>query len=93
MHSCGFDSIPYDLGALFTVQQLPEGAPIRLEGFVRVGGSFSGGTYHSTIEIVSRLRQGTAGGGRAPLARGAARGSAVRGIPGRPTTTSPPAAG
>ena len=29
VHSCGFDSIPYDLGALFTVQQLPEGVPIR----------------------------------------------------------------
>ena len=25
VHSCGFDSIPYDLGALFTVEQLPEG--------------------------------------------------------------------
>ena len=60
VHSCGFDSIPYDLGALFTVQQLPEAVPISLEGFVSVGGSFSGGTYQSTIEIVSRLRQGMA---------------------------------
>ncbi len=58
VHSCGFDSIPYDLGALFTVQQLPEGVPIALGGFVRVGGSFSGGTYQSTIEILGRLRQG-----------------------------------
>ncbi len=58
VHSCGFDSIPYDLGALFTVEQLPEGVPIALEGFVRVGGTFSGGTYQSTIEILSRLRQG-----------------------------------
>ena len=57
VHSCGFDSIPYDLGALFTVEQLPEGVPIALEGFVRVGGTFSGGTYQSTIEILSRLRQ------------------------------------
>ncbi len=57
VHSCGFDSIPYDLGALFTVQQLPEGAPISMEGFVRTGASFSGGTYQSTIEIVSRLWQ------------------------------------
>src|SRR5947209_11815564 len=40
VHSCGFDSIPYDLGALFTVQQLPEGVPIKLEGFVRAGGTF-----------------------------------------------------
>jgi short subunit dehydrogenase-like uncharacterized protein len=58
VHSCGFDSIPYDLGALFTVGQLPGGAPIALEGFVRVGGTFSGGTYQSTIEILGRLRQG-----------------------------------
>lgn len=57
VHSCGFDSIPYDLGALFTVQQLPEGGPISLEGFVRTGASFSGGTYQSTIEILGRLRQ------------------------------------
>jgi short subunit dehydrogenase-like uncharacterized protein len=56
VHSCGFDSIPYDLGALFTVQQLPEGVPIKLEGFVRVAGAFSGGTYHSAIHAVGRLR-------------------------------------
>jgi short subunit dehydrogenase-like uncharacterized protein len=60
VHSCGFDSIPYDLGALFTVEQLPEDASIALEGFVRVGGTFSGGTYQSTIEIMGRLRQGAA---------------------------------
>jgi short subunit dehydrogenase-like uncharacterized protein len=58
VHSCGFDSIPYDLGALFSVQHLPEGVPIKLQGFVRTGGTFSGGTYHSAVEIVSRLRQG-----------------------------------
>jgi short subunit dehydrogenase-like uncharacterized protein len=58
VHSCGFDSIPYDLGALFTVQQLPEGVPIKLEGFVRIRGHFSGGSYHSAIDIMGRLRQG-----------------------------------
>ena len=58
VHSCGFDSIPYDLGALFTVQQLPEGVPISLEGFVRAGGRFSGGTLHSAVAIMGRLRQG-----------------------------------
>jgi short subunit dehydrogenase-like uncharacterized protein len=57
VHSCGFDSIPYDLGALFTVERLPEGVPIRLEGFVRAGGTFSGGTYASAIEAMGRLRQ------------------------------------
>jgi short subunit dehydrogenase-like uncharacterized protein len=57
VHSCGFDSIPYDLGALYTVQQLPEDAPIKLEGFVRAGGTFSGGTFHSAVHAMGRLRQ------------------------------------
>jgi short subunit dehydrogenase-like uncharacterized protein len=57
VHSCGFDSIPYDLGALYTVDQLPAGVPIGLAGFVRFGGTFSGGTYHSAIQIMGRLRQ------------------------------------
>jgi short subunit dehydrogenase-like uncharacterized protein len=58
VHSCGFDSIPYDLGVLYTVGQLPEGSPISISGYGRVGGTFSGGTYHSAIHIMGRLRQG-----------------------------------
>ena len=58
IHSCGFDSIPHDLGALFCVQQLPEGVPLVVEGFVRAGGTFSGGTFHSAVTIMGRLRQG-----------------------------------
>jgi short subunit dehydrogenase-like uncharacterized protein len=58
VHSCGFDSIPYDLGALYTVGQLPEDAPISLDCFVRAGGTFSAGTYHSALGILGRLRQG-----------------------------------
>ena len=58
VHSCGFDSIPYDLGTLFTVNHLPEGVPLKLECFVKIGGSFSGGTYHSAIEITGRMWQG-----------------------------------
>lgn len=54
---CGFDSIPHDLGALSTVQQLPEGVPLTVEGFVRAGGTFSGGTLHSAINAMSRIRQ------------------------------------
>jgi short subunit dehydrogenase-like uncharacterized protein len=57
VHSCGFDSIPHDLGAYFTVKQLPEGVPLRVEGFVRAGGTFSGGTYHSAINAFARARQ------------------------------------
>jgi short subunit dehydrogenase-like uncharacterized protein len=59
VHSCGFDAIPSDLGALFTVEQLPEGVPIRLEGFVTTHGLLpSGGTYHSLVNAMGRLREG-----------------------------------
>jgi saccharopine dehydrogenase (NAD+, L-glutamate forming) len=57
VHCCGFDSIPHDLGALFTVQQLPDNVPLRVEGFVRAGGTFSAGTFHSAINAMSRLRE------------------------------------
>ena len=58
VHSCGFDSIPHDLGVLNTVNQLPEGVALKVQGFVRAGGTFSGGTYHSAVQIMGRLRQG-----------------------------------
>jgi short subunit dehydrogenase-like uncharacterized protein len=84
VHSCGFDSIPYDLGALFTVGQLPEGIPIHLDGLVRFGASFSGGTYQSTVQIMGRLRQGmrVARERRQREPRPASR--IVKGIPGTP---------
>jgi short subunit dehydrogenase-like uncharacterized protein len=56
VHCCGFDSIPHDLGAYFTVQQLPENAPLTVSGFVRAGGTFSAGTYHSAINAFARAR-------------------------------------
>jgi saccharopine dehydrogenase (NAD+, L-glutamate forming) len=57
VHCCGFDSIPADLGAYFTVKQLPEGVPIRVEGFVRASGTPSGGTYQTTVTAFARARQ------------------------------------
>lgn len=57
VHCCGFDSIPHDLGCWFTVQQLPEDVPLRVQGFVRAGGQFSGGTLHSAVTAFSRLGQ------------------------------------
>jgi short subunit dehydrogenase-like uncharacterized protein len=57
IHACGFDSIPYDLGVLYTVEQLPEGVPLSVKGYIRAGGAPSGGTYHSAIGAFSRLRQ------------------------------------
>jgi short subunit dehydrogenase-like uncharacterized protein len=56
IHACGFDSIPYDLGVLYTVQQLPEGVPLSVSGYIRAGGTASGGTYHSAIGAFSRIR-------------------------------------
>ena len=58
VNCCGFDSIPHDLGAWFTVQHLPEGVPLKVEGFVRGGGKFSGGTLHSAVTAFSRMREG-----------------------------------
>jgi len=57
VHACGFDSIPHDLGALFCVQQLPEGVPLTVRGYVSAGGKPSAGTYHSAITQFSRARQ------------------------------------
>ncbi|HEY0637636.1 MAG TPA: saccharopine dehydrogenase NADP-binding domain-containing protein [Pseudonocardiaceae bacterium] len=57
VHACGFDSIPHDLGAYFTVRQLPEGVPLRVEGYVRASGRISGGTLHSALTAFGRGRQ------------------------------------
>ncbi|MER7561557.1 saccharopine dehydrogenase family protein [Streptomyces sp. NPDC048523] len=56
VHACGFDSIPHDLGAYFTVQQLPEGVPLTVDGFVTADATFSGGTFASALNQFSRLR-------------------------------------
>ncbi|MGJ9421699.1 saccharopine dehydrogenase family protein [Aeromicrobium sp. CF3.5] len=56
IHACGFDSIPYDLGVLFTVRQLPEGVPLSVSGYIRAGGTASGGTYHSAIGAFAGIR-------------------------------------
>jgi short subunit dehydrogenase-like uncharacterized protein len=57
VHCCGFDSIPHDLGAYFTVKQLPEDVPLVVNGYVRMGAQFSGGTFHSAINAFARGRQ------------------------------------
>jgi saccharopine dehydrogenase (NAD+, L-glutamate forming) len=57
VHACGFDSVPHDLGAYFTVRQLPQGEPIRLRGVVRSNAQFSGGTFHSAMTAMSRAPQ------------------------------------
>ncbi|GII03855.1 saccharopine dehydrogenase family protein [Planobispora takensis] len=84
VHACGFDSIPHDLGVYFTVDRLPEGVPIRIDGYVRGNGRPSGGTVHSAVAAVSRARQNA----QAAMARRRAEerpaGRRVRGGPGTP---------
>ncbi|MEV0591922.1 saccharopine dehydrogenase family protein [Nonomuraea cavernae] len=57
VHACGFDSIPYDLGVLYTVNRLPEGVPLRISGFLRADLRMSGGTLHSGLTVFSRPLQ------------------------------------
>lgn len=56
VHACGFDSVPHDLGAYFTVRQLPEGVPLTVDGFVSVDAAFSGGTFASALNQFARHR-------------------------------------
>ena len=60
VHACGFDSIPHDLGAYFTVQQLPDDVPVTVRGVVRASGMISGGTFHSAVNAFTRIRQSRA---------------------------------
>ncbi|MGN6782653.1 MAG: saccharopine dehydrogenase family protein [Marmoricola sp.] len=57
VHACGFDSIPHDLGAYFTVTRLPDDVPVRMRGVVRSNATFSGGTFHSAMTAFSRAKQ------------------------------------
>ena len=56
VHGCGFDSVPHDLGAMFTVEHLPADVPIDLRGVVRAGGLPSGGTFETALTGMSRVR-------------------------------------
>lgn len=86
VHACGFDSVPHDLGAMFTVQHLPEGEPIRLRGVVRSNAQFSGGTFHSAMTAMSRgpqMRSAMAARRRAETHPTGRRSRAVAGKPHR----------
>ncbi|WP_327303287.1 saccharopine dehydrogenase NADP-binding domain-containing protein [Streptomyces sp. NBC_01298] len=54
VHACGFDSIPADLGAYFTVAQLPAGVPLTVDAFVRSNALFSGGTFTTVLTALGR---------------------------------------
>jgi short subunit dehydrogenase-like uncharacterized protein len=75
---CGFDSIPHDLGAYFTVKQLPSDRPIKVEAFVRFRGEVSGGTWHSAIGAFSDLKKTRSASAKPPVTSTSRR---VKGIP------------
>jgi short subunit dehydrogenase-like uncharacterized protein len=55
VHCCGFDSIPTDLGVLYTMRELgPQTGPVRVSGFIRAKGTLSGGTLASAMAAMSR---------------------------------------
>ncbi|MFJ9543640.1 saccharopine dehydrogenase family protein [Streptomyces sp. NPDC101225] len=56
VHACGYDSVPHDLGAYFTVKQLPEGVPLTVDGYVTADATFSGGTFASALGQFARVR-------------------------------------
>jgi saccharopine dehydrogenase (NAD+, L-glutamate forming) len=84
VHACGFDSIPPDLGALFTVQQLPAGEPIRMRGYISAGGRPSGGTFNTVLLNFGRRRSAAAAHAARRRAEPALSGRRVRGVAGRP---------
>jgi saccharopine dehydrogenase (NAD+, L-glutamate forming) len=84
VHACGFDSIPHDLGAYFTVQQLPDDVPITLRGVVRSRGTFSGGTFHSAITQMSRSKQMKQASAARRKIEGRPEGRSSRAVPGKP---------
>ncbi|MFB8758288.1 saccharopine dehydrogenase family protein [Streptomyces nigra] len=57
VHACGFDSVPHDLGAYFTVRHLPEGVPLTVDAYVTADAAFSGGTFASALGQFARGRQ------------------------------------
>lgn len=77
---CGFDSIPTDLGVLYTVQQLPAGLPITITGYFEARGGFSGGTFASALGAFAELGRKRK---RGPVASRAAGDRVVRRLPGR----------
>lgn len=62
VHCCGFDSIPHDLGVYYTLRLLQDrlgsdalaSARVEVVGTVKAHGDFSGGTWQSAVNAMSR---------------------------------------
>lgn len=63
VNCCGFDSIPYDAGVLFSIRALERNLGhalrdrVEVQGVVRAHAQFSGGTWQSAITAFSRPKQ------------------------------------
>jgi short subunit dehydrogenase-like uncharacterized protein len=79
VHACGFDSIPHDLGAQFTVEQLGAGPDqaVEVRGHVRMAGTFSGGTFASALGAMSRMRQASSARARRLALEGSPEGRTI----------------
>ena len=58
---CGFDSVPADLGALFTIKQLGGSGPFTVEAFLLAHARFSGGTWQSALGAMAGARKSPRG--------------------------------
>ncbi len=88
VHACGFDSIPHDLGAYFTVGHLPQDdkatQKVTVRGVVRSGAQFSGGTFHSAMGAMSRQGQAKKALAARRKQEGRPAGRTVRWVQGKP---------
>lgn len=84
VHACGFDSIPHDLGAYFTVHELKADGPVTMRGVVRSTGTFSGGTFHSALGAFSRAQQMAAAAKARRRAEPRTEGRKSRAVAGKP---------
>ncbi|MGP4095583.1 saccharopine dehydrogenase family protein [Nonomuraea sp. KM90] len=82
VHACGFDSIPYDLGVLYTVGLLPEGVPLKVSGFLRTSLRPSGGTLDTMLSVLGRAKETVAAGTQRRSAEPRPKGRKVSSLPG-----------
>jgi short subunit dehydrogenase-like uncharacterized protein len=87
VHACGFDSVPHDLGAYFTIQHLRPTGPVEMRGVVRSNGAPSGGTFATAMDSMARMRQMQSAFRarlKAQTAQGPTPGRSSRAVGGRP---------
>ncbi|MCI4062034.1 saccharopine dehydrogenase NADP-binding domain-containing protein [Micromonospora sp. R77] len=83
VHACGFDSIPHDLGVWYTLKQLDTSGPVAVDGYVRAGGKFSAGTYHSALTAFSRTGEASRAAKERRAVEPRPEGRRVRAVPGK----------